>query len=152
LECYKKKVTVTCYGCKCNHICIPGPSCPGCKHCEGCCDGGCEGQCAGGCAGGGCAEGGCDGDCNHRPDCHLIWRDWCPSECATPICAKQLVKYEVTKEIPAYHWVVQPMCSHCAEKAHEEDKKVPANAVPPAPKSARAGGSSAVSDNASMVR
>jgi hypothetical protein len=138
LECYKKKVTVTCYGCKCQHICLPGPSCPGCKHCEGCCDGqcGCNGQ---------CGDGGCDGDCNHRPDCHLIWRDWCPSDCATPICTKQLVKYEVTKEIPAYKWVVQPLCSHCAEKAKEEDKKVPPTVAPPAPKSAAAGKSPNIS-------
>jgi hypothetical protein len=140
LEKYMKKVTVTCYGCKCQHICIPGPSCPGCKHCEGCCDGQC-----------GC-DGGCDCDCNHRPDCHLIWRDWCPSGCATPIAPKLLVKYEVTKEIPAYKWVVQPLCCHCAEKAREEDKTVPAPALPPAPKSASAGGAAPVSFDAPVVR
>jgi hypothetical protein len=128
---YMKKVTVTCYGCKCQHICLPSPSCPGCEHCEGCCDG----QCGAGC--------GCD--CNHRPDCHLIWRDWCPGECATPLTAKQLVKYEVTKEIPAYRWEAVPMCAGCAEKAKEEDKKIPSPAPPAPPKSAQTGASGSVS-------
>jgi hypothetical protein len=116
---YMKKVTVNCYGCKCNDFCIPGPSCPGCKHCEGCCDCGCEPKC------------GCDSECNQKPDCHLNWRDWCPT-CACPHTAKQLVKYEVTKEIPAYKWVTEPLCCGCAEKAKADDKNVPAPA-PPAP-------------------
>jgi hypothetical protein len=132
---YMKKVTVNCYGCKCQHICVPGPSCPGCEHCEGCCDG----QCGGG--------GGCDCDCNHKPDCHLSWRDWCPT-CASPIAPKQLVKYEVTKEICAYKWEAVPMCAGCAQKAHEDDKNVPSPAppAPPAPpKSAHTGAAGAIS-------
>lgn len=134
---YMKKVTVTCYGCKCNNICIPGPSCKGCEHCEGCCDNGGQcGQCNGGC--------GCD-DCNHKPDCHLRWFDWCPT-CACPITVKQLQKFEVTKEVCAYKWEAVPMCAGCAEKAHEDDKKVPPTLAPPAPpKSAQAKATDAIS-------
>jgi hypothetical protein len=47
---------------------------------------------------------------------------------------------------------VQPLCSECAEKAHEEDKKVPANVAPPAPKSASAASTNAVSFDDRMAR
>jgi len=39
-----------------------------------------------------------------------------------------------------------PMCAGCAEKAHEEDKKVPPTLAPPAPpKSAQSGNTGSIS-------
>ena len=34
LVCEEKKVDVLCWGCKCENFCVPGPSKPGCQHCE----------------------------------------------------------------------------------------------------------------------
>ncbi len=121
---YMKKVTTTCYGCKCEDFCVGGPSCRGCEHDECCCDN---------CDCGNKDKCGCD----HRPDCHFIWHDWCPSDCACLKTRKILTKYELTKEIPAFKWVVQPLCGSCAEKAKLQDKMIPnPPAMPVAPKSA----------------
>ncbi len=138
LVCGTKKVTVVCYGCKCEDFCIGGPSCKGCLHDDGCCDCGCKEKC------------GCDCDCNHRPDCHLIWREWCPSECACQHTKKILTKYEVVKEIPSFKWVVEPLCASCAQKASEHPippgaPPMPGAPVPPAPKSAALNQADAVS-------
>lgn len=120
LVCDTKTLTVTCYGCECDQVCIPDPSQPGCKHCStNCCNGvcgrgydcgyndlGCDvadycGTCGGGC-----------GDCcqNHAPKCEFCWRDWCACGCATPRTVKKLTKYEAQKQICWYHWVVVDSC------------------------------------------
>ena len=105
LECTKKKVTVTCYGCKCEDFCVPCPSERGCRHCEDCCE----------CGGGGCDKcGGCDngGACSadeSKPECKFSWRDWCPGG-AYQKSRKKLTKYTVEKEIPSWKWVVVPGC------------------------------------------
>src|SRR5688572_30701220 len=34
LVCEEKKVEIICWACNCQDFCLPGPSCPGCTHCE----------------------------------------------------------------------------------------------------------------------
>lgn len=126
LVCETKTLTVTCYGCECEQICIPGPSQAGCKHCStNCCNGvcgrgydcgyndlGCDiVDCCGSC---GCGCGCDDGCCNHAPKCEFCWRDWCACGCARPRTVKKLTKYEAQKEICWYHWeVVDSCCCGC---------------------------------------
>jgi len=33
-----KRVDVVCWGCKCEDFCVPGPSKPGCRHCDAVCE------------------------------------------------------------------------------------------------------------------
>ena len=96
LECTTKKITVTCYGCKCKDICLPCKSKKVCKHCETVGDCGKGGDC-----------------CEHNPLCCIKWTEWCPGG-AKAKTVKQLVKYEVTKEVPSYKWVVDKGNWGCA--------------------------------------
>jgi hypothetical protein len=101
LVCEKKKLTVVGYGSKCETICVPGPSCRGCKHCSVEC----------------CGEGDdCTGGTSSRSCCHacqpvqakieFCWRDWFARGCAKPRTIKVLTKYQAEKEICGYHWEV----------------------------------------------
>ena len=64
LVCEPTKLTAVGYGCECKEICIPGPSRPGCKHCETrcCCDNEMEGA---------------------RPKIEFCWYDWFACGCAS---------------------------------------------------------------------
>lgn len=86
------------YGCECKQICIPGPSCAGCKHCETrCC---------------------CDDDLKGcRPKIEFCWFDWCTNGCARARTVKVLTKYQAEKEICSYHWEVVDCCSCCCADA-----------------------------------
>jgi hypothetical protein len=88
LVCEQKKLTVTCYGCKCKDICIPGRSEDGCKHCATC---------------SGAAQAKC-GEC--PPKCEFCWRDWFPCSCAEARTVHVLTKYQAEKKVPWYHWEV----------------------------------------------
>jgi hypothetical protein len=120
-----------CYGCECEEFCIPGCAKRGCKHCDGCCGEREEGDC-----------------CGQRPCCCLEWFDWCPT-CATPKCVKKLVKYEISREVPRYKWVVETVCESCCHDcgcyhpcdaeghpAPEADMRAPGAAIDPAPDAA----------------
>ena len=114
LVCETAKLTAVCYGCESAEICVPGPSRPGCKHCQSCCGDDC-------CAAGAChcGPGGCR-DCRDKgPECKFCWRDWIACGCAKPRTVKVLTKYQAEKEICWYHWeVVDAACCGCvAENA-----------------------------------
>jgi|SRR4051794_33120349 hypothetical protein len=108
LVCEQKKLTVTCYGCKCKDICIPGRSQDGCKHCATC-----SGASAAKC-----------GEC--PPKCEFCWRDWCPCGCAEPRTIHLLTKYQAEKKVPWYHWEVvdagtlDVSCCECITDTRDE--------------------------------
>ena len=91
LVCDTTTLTSTCYGAKCDQLCIPSPSHPGCKHCAACC-------------------GTCEPGLVCLPKCLFCWRDWCPTGCGKPISVKKLVKYEAERKICSYHWEVVDAC------------------------------------------
>jgi hypothetical protein len=111
LVCEQKKLTVTCYGCKCKDICIPGRSQDGCKHCATC-SGGSAAKC---------------GEC--PPKCEFCWRDWCPCGCAEPRTIHVLTKYQAEKKIAWYHWEVvdggtlDANCCQCITDTRDGDTK-----------------------------
>jgi hypothetical protein len=119
-----KKIKVTCYGCECDAVCLPGPSKKGCTHCENICE---DGTC------------GCDCECGHKPQCKVRWTDWCPAPCGKVYDRKKLVKYEAEKEVPDYKWVVVDPCKAPADapKAKGDDK--PPQPPVPTPASASNG-------------
>jgi hypothetical protein len=117
LVCEEKKVEVTCWGCKVEEFCIPGPSKPGCKHCETVCDFSA-------------------GDNDQKAPCaspkKFVWTEWIPG-CATIHTRKKLMKRTVIQTIPSYKWVVEDLCDKC------ESSLLPVeigadSAVPPPPK------------------
>jgi hypothetical protein len=110
LECTETEIEVTCYGCKCDHICIPCPSTPGCRHCDTACGGGKDCDC-----------------CTQGAACKFCWTDWCPGG-ANVKQVKKLVKYTAKKKVPSYKWKVVDACS-CGE----------GDVTKPAPTSARNG-------------
>jgi hypothetical protein len=87
LVCDETTLTVTCYDCECDQICVPGPSQQGCKHC----------------ATMHCGENGC-------AKCEFCWYDWCASGCALPRTVKVLKKYETQRKVCSYHWEVVDGC------------------------------------------
>jgi hypothetical protein len=91
LVCEEKKVDVICWGCKCEDFCVPGPSKPGCRHCE-CVCGDCSAPC----------------DCTvpHAKSKAFVWTDWVPG-CASIFTKKKLMQKIVTKTVPSYKWVVE---------------------------------------------
>jgi hypothetical protein len=82
------------YGCECKEICIPGPSRPGCKHCETrcCCDNELKGC---------------------PPKIEFCWYDWFACGCAQPRSVRVLTKYQAEKKVPFYHWEVVDGCDCC---------------------------------------
>jgi hypothetical protein len=93
LICEEKEVEITCWGCKCEDICVPDRSQRGCKHCEQVCG---------------------DGD-----DCEIaahpkkfVWYDWIPG-CASTKTRKRLMRKTETRKVPTYRWVVEDACPCC---------------------------------------
>lgn len=118
LVCETKKVEITCWGCKCEDFCVPGPSKPGCKHCEWVCE-----EC----------HAGCDPDAIHTQAKKFVWTEWIPG-CATMHTRKKLMKKTITKTIPSYKWVVENLCPHC--QAHAQSAPVPVGTEIPQPPNA----------------
>ena len=79
LVCETTKITVVGYGSKCDTICVPGPSCMGCKHCSvECCPADSCGPC-GTMDGDVCCEPCCKKDCcceGAPAKLEFCWRDW----------------------------------------------------------------------------
>lgn len=84
----------TCYECKSEDFCVPGPSCFLGRKCEAMPLPGKEGGCAG--------------------DCCLCWNLWKP-RCAEVRTRKVLVVHEVKKEVPSYKWEVEYLCDECRQ-------------------------------------
>lgn len=83
---YEKEVIVTCYGCKYKDICLPG--------------------CGSGCTKTECVKAGECNCCDEGGVCKVKYASGKPCSCAKMRTVKELVKYEVTKIVPAYKWVV----------------------------------------------
>lgn len=108
LVCDEKKVEVVCWGCDQEKFCAPGPSQPGCRHCQ-------------------CVCGTCDKD--EKPSTTrslpkpFVWFDWLPSfaDCYT---RTKLMKKTVTVTVPSHKWVVEDLCAACrADRAADQDVK-----------------------------
>lgn len=95
--CEMKEVKHVCYSCKCEDFCVPGPSCKCGETCE------CDPCHSGRCKFLGCLFG--DGKI-HRS----IWKPSCE---ATLLTRNKLYKYEITKKVPTYKWVVEYCCDQC---------------------------------------
>lgn len=91
LVCETKKVQITCYGCKEEDFCVPGPSRPGAEHCEQICESSLP--------------------CAQR---RFVWTEWFPACTADLFTRKTLQKRTVTREIPNYKWVTEDLCPRCA--------------------------------------
>jgi hypothetical protein len=104
LVCEEKKVDVICWGVKCEDFCTPGPSKPGCKHCDVVCDQ-------------------CDPKAKAKPDDphskarSFVWRDWIPWKSPQIHTKRKLMQKIETKKIPSYKWVVEDLCKECESKA-----------------------------------
>ena len=116
LVCEETKIDVVCYGCKCEDFCISGPSCPKCDHCETVC-------------------GECNSEGVHSQSKEFRWTSWLPGH-AKLYTRKKLMKKTVTKTIPTYRWVVEPVCASCwntrcreAQAAQAENGTPPAGAI-----------------------
>ena len=108
------KVSVTCWGCKTEEFCVPGPSTPGAEHCEMVCDE------------------------SHDPKApcvqpkKFVWTEWLPGCGQKVYTKKKLMKRTVTKTVPSFKWVVEDLCPQC--EAHCEITDIPSGAnIPPAP-------------------
>ncbi len=94
----EKKVEIVCWGCQSEDFCVPGPSKPGCKHCEFVCH-----------------------DCEENADPNavqskakkFVWTEWIPGCSAKVYTKKKLMKKVITKKVPGYKWVVEDLCSQC---------------------------------------
>jgi hypothetical protein len=95
----EKTVSIPCWGCKCEDVCLPGPSKPGCEHCELVC--------------GTCEE--CGGSAVRSKPQPFVWNDWIPGS-AKVHTKKKLMKKNVTKKVPSYKWIVEDLCEKCADK------------------------------------
>jgi hypothetical protein len=122
LVCETKKITVVGYGSKCDTICVPGPSCMGCKHCSvECCPGDSCGPC-GTMDGDVCCEACCKKDCccdGAPAKLEFCWRDWFARGCAKPRTIKLLTKYQAEKEICWYRWEVVDACAEAESEVDE---------------------------------
>ncbi len=109
-----RKLTTTCWGYTCVDVCDPGPSTPGCEHCETVCD-----------------------ECNDPKapfvlPKRLVWTDWFAGGTNGIYTKKRLMKKTVTKTVPGYKWVVEDLCPVC-EGACQNAAVAPGMQVPPAP-------------------
>jgi hypothetical protein len=94
----EKKVEIVCWGCKTEDFCLPGPSKPGCEHCEYVCDD--------------CEEG-TGPDAIQTKAKKFVWTEWIPGCSAKVHTKKKLMKKVVTKKVPSYKWVVEDLCPQC---------------------------------------
>jgi hypothetical protein len=97
LVCEEKKVEVVCWGCECEDFCVPGPSKPGCTHCETVCEN-CD----------------CDSEVCSKSK-RFVWSEWFPCR-AKVFTKKKLMKKTVTVTVPTHRWVTEDVCGQCAAK------------------------------------
>jgi hypothetical protein len=91
-----KKVSITCWGSKCEDFCSPGKSCRQDRHCEEVCDE-------------------CDGEVGAAPK-KFFWFDWMPGCARNVYTKKKLMKKTVEKKIPSYKWIIEDLCPACQAK------------------------------------
>ncbi|MFO0427500.1 MAG: hypothetical protein ACK526_13125 [Planctomyces sp.] len=128
-----RKITTTCWGCECEEFCIPGPSSPGCEHCETVC---------GNCTPSEPSTKGAEGDAKPAPPAskkkvysepkRLVWTDWIPDCRATVHTKKKLMKRTVTKTVPSWKWVVVDLCEECQPLCPDAPVE-PGAKIPPKP-------------------
>lgn len=116
LEKDEKKITTTCWGCKCEDFCIPGPSEPCCEHCELVCKD---------------PDAAKEGVACVKPK-RLVWTEWLPGCCAEVRTRKKLMKRVVTKKVPSFKWVVEDLCDKC-QAGCQVVEAPSAEAIPPLP-------------------
>jgi len=93
----EKKVTIVCWGCKCEDFCDPGKSYRGCLNCEEVCI---EDEAA-------------EGDIPCSASKNFVWYDWTPGCVKGIYTKKKLMTKTIEKKIPSYKWVVEDLCSDC---------------------------------------
>lgn len=120
LVCEEKEVELTCWGCQCEDFALPGPSRPGCRHCETVCQD---------CAAEATDEGAASGVFN-LPRA-FVWREWIPNPRARVFTKKKLMKKVVKQRVPSYKWVVEELCAACA--AETTSAAAPAGTTVPQP-------------------
>ena len=114
LVCEEKKVTTTCWGYKDEDFCVPGPSKPGCRHCETLCE----------------DNNDLKGPCSQSKK--FVWTEWTPSLCAKVYTKRKLMKRTVTTTVPSYKWVLEDLCQQC--EANCDVVEIPPGvSIPPAP-------------------
>jgi hypothetical protein len=119
--CEMKEVKVTCYCCKEEDICIPGHS----KKCGEVCE---PNPCClahpaecDACSAGQCNQNGCNAGCrphsfldclfgNNCTETRTVWQPSCSGEMRS---VNKLIKYEATKKVPTFKWVVEYRCDKC---------------------------------------
>jgi hypothetical protein len=92
-----KSVSITCWGCICEDLCLPGPSKPGCEHCKMLCHT-CE-ACR-------------DGSPVRAEPKRFVWTNWIPGSAKVHTKTK-LMKKTVTQKVPVHRWIVEDLCSQC---------------------------------------
>lgn len=118
--CEMKDVKVVCYGCKEQDICIPGhstkcgevcepnPCClahpDDCEACQNRSHGFLDGLCR-------------EPECEHR----TLWEPACSGKIRS---VNKLIKYEATKKVPTYKWVVEYCCDKCAADVNREQQNI----------------------------
>jgi hypothetical protein len=115
LVCEEQEIEITCWGCKREDFCVPGPSKPGCRHCEMVC-GKCEEE--------------DDQNAPYSKAKRFVWTYWMPSR-ASVHSRKKLMKKTVTKTVPGYKWVVEDLCEYCATTCTSVDVEPGASVQPP---------------------
>jgi hypothetical protein len=124
-----KDVKVTCYACKEQDICIPGHSTKCGEVCEPnpCClahPDDCE-TCQNR------SHGFLSGLCTQPTSEHrTLWEPSCSGKIRS---VNKLVKYEATKKVPTYKWVVEYCCERCAAEIHREEQSILAQQSSPPP-------------------
>lgn len=96
LEKEEKKISVTCWGSKCEYFCLPGPSCQCCGHCEEVCK-----------------------ECEPKISSAsrtLRWYHWIPGRPEGLATKKKLMRKTVTKILPSFKWVVVDLCPNCVHE------------------------------------
>jgi hypothetical protein len=111
LVCGEKTLVAVGYGCKCNTIAVPCPSCEGCKHCMcQCCPPDACGPC--GTNNGDVCCGPCCPSCEAAPaKIEFCWHEFFTCGGACPRTVKVLTKYQAEKKIAWYHWEVVDGCN-----------------------------------------
>jgi hypothetical protein len=84
----------TCFECKCEDFCVPGPSIFCGRKCE--------------------AMPLPESECGCPQNCCISWNVWKP-RCAQVRTKRVLVVHEVKKEVPSHKWEVEYLCDECRQ-------------------------------------
>jgi hypothetical protein len=120
LEPDTRKVETTCWGVKYEEFCVSGPSCRGERVCEEAC----------------CPDDGKPPEAgkNRVETQPKVWRwwQWSAPKSARVFTRAKLMKKSVTKSVPGYKWVLEPMCPTCVAALEQPTVEAVAD-VPPLP-------------------